>query len=177
MKQSIANFLEFKGKSLLFISVTGTTFIAVKPVCEALGVDYIQQYKNIQSDPILGPALCKHTIQVPGDQARNMVCLPEDKIYGWLFSIKSDSPDLLAYKWECYDILFKHFHGAITGRKELLAQKAKAQVEIDRVMNTLDPTDAIKLDRASKTINQVNAKLRALDGDVLEEERTLFNQS
>jgi hypothetical protein len=44
------------------------------------------------------------------------------------------------------------------------------------VMNTLNPNDVITIDRASKTINQVNAKLRALDGDVLEEERNLFSQ-
>lgn len=176
MKQIIANFLEFKGKSLLFISVTGVVYIAVKPVCEALGVDYVRQYKNLQEDPILGPALSKQTIQVPDDQARNMICLPEDKIYGWLFSIKSDSPDLLAYKWECYDILFKYFHGAITGRKELLSVKAKAQAEIDAVMNSMSPEMALKLEKATKQVNQINAKLRDLDGEILKEERTLFTQ-
>ena len=174
MKQSIANFLEFEGKSLLFISVSGMVHIAVKPVCEALVVDYIRQYKNLQEDPILGPALSKQTMQVPGDQARNMVCLPEDRFYGYLFGIKSDSPDLLAYKWECYDLLFKYFNGALTGRKELLALKAQAQNEVNEVMNSLTVEDALVIERSKRRISQINNQLRAMDIDIMEEERTLF---
>jgi hypothetical protein len=109
-------------------------------------------------------------------KTRKMTSLPEKWIYGWLLSLQSKSPDLQQYKKLCYEVLNDYFHGSISGRKELLAQKAKAQMEIDRVMNRLDPNDAIAIDRASKLINQVNAKLRALDSDMLEEERNLFSQ-
>ena len=91
MKQDVANFLEFKGKNLLFTTINGTTYVAIKPVCEAVNVDYTQQFKNINADSILGPVLCKHTMQVPGEQVRNYACLPERYVYGWIFSIKSKS--------------------------------------------------------------------------------------
>jgi hypothetical protein len=109
-------------------------------------------------------------------KVRKMACLPEKWVYGWLINIQSSSPELQEYKKLCYEVLNDYFHGTITGRKELLAQKAKAQLEIDKVMNRLDPNDVISIERANKVINQVNAKLRALDSDVLEEERNLFSQ-
>ena len=80
-----------------------------------------------------------------------------------------------AYKWECYRILYEHFHGAITGRKELLSEKAKAQLVIDKGMNTLDPDVAYQITQAEKLINQINGKLRILDNEVIEEEKTLFD--
>ena len=78
MRQSIERFLEFNGKTLLFLAKDGTFWIAIKPVCEALGIEYTRTFKNITSDPILGPALAKQPMQVPGEQTRNMVCLPEN---------------------------------------------------------------------------------------------------
>ena len=129
MNQVVTNFLEFKAKTLLFMAVDGTTYVALKPVCEAIGVDYVAQYKNVKEDPILGPALSNQTMQVPGDQARSLACLPEMYVYGWIFSIKSASKELLAYKKECYDILYVHFHGTVTGRRKLLQEKAKIHTE------------------------------------------------
>lgn len=169
--------MEFNGKTLAFLAVDGQYWIALKPICEALGVNWARQHTNLLADPIFGQLYAEQHMVGADGKSRKMISLPEKWVYGWLTSIQSASPELNQYKKLCYEVLADFFHGSITGRKELLAQKAKAQVEIDRVMNTLDPNDAIKLDRANKTINQVNAKLRALDGDLLEEERTLFNQS
>lgn len=169
--------MEFNGKTLVFLAVNGEYWIALKPICEVLNIDFSRQLRTLKEDSFFGQLWSIQTIVAADGKNRQMACLPEEWIYGWIIQLESKSAELGEYKKECYSILYKHFHGSITGRKELLAQKAKAQVEIDRVMNTLDPNDAIKLDRANKTINQVNAKLRALDGDLLEEERTLFNQS
>ena len=85
MNKKIVKFLEFKGKNIVYLSVDGTYWLAIKPVCDAINVDYIQQYKNVREDEILRPRLCKHTILLPGDtQPRRFVCLPEELIYGWI---------------------------------------------------------------------------------------------
>jgi hypothetical protein len=175
MNKQVNKFLEFNGKTLVFLAVDGQYWIALKPICEALRVEYTRTFKNAKTDPIFGPVLAIQPIQIPGDQTRNMVCLPENWVYGWLLSIQSASPELLEYKKECYQVLYNHFHGSITGRKELLSAKAKAQVEVDEVMNSLTPDNALKFEKAQKRINQVNARLRELDGETLEEERNLFN--
>lgn len=175
MKNQTKKFLEFNGKSIHFLAVDGQYWIALKPICEALNVNWDRQYKNLQDDPNLKAVHAIQPMQAPDNQMRNYVALPEFFIYGWIFSIQSASEELAAYKWECYRILYEYFHGAITGRKELLSQKARAQVEIDGCMNTLDPEVAYKYQQANKKMNQINRELRELDLEVMEEEKTLFD--
>lgn len=175
MKNQIKKFLEFNGKSIHFLAVDGEYWIALKPICEALNVDYIRQFKNLQEDEILSQLLSEQTMVAADNKMRKMVCLPEFFIYGYIFSIQSASKELQGYKLECYRILYEHFHGAITGRKELLSAKARVQLEINKCFNTLDPIVALQLDKATRQMNKVNAQLRSLDLEVIEEEKTLFD--
>lgn len=175
MKNQTKKFLEFNGKNIYFLAVDGQYWIALKPIVEALGVNWNRQFQNLKEDENLKAAYAIQQMQAPDNQLRNYVCLPEFFIYGWIFQIQSQSPELLKYKWECYRVLYEYFHGAITGRKGLLSEKAKAQIEIDDCMNTLDPEVALTLDKATKRMNQVNRQLRELDMEVIEEEKTLFD--
>lgn len=176
MKQSITNFLEFNGKNLLFLSKDGEYFIALKPICEALNVDYIRQHKNTNDDPILGPVLSKQTMQIPDDQARNMVCLPEKYIYGWIFSIKSKSEELIKYKKICYEILFLHFHGTITSRKKLLQRKTDVSSELHQL--TIDLKENEKYQRIEflkAEQMRIGKELIENDNKTIIEQTKLFN--
>ncbi len=159
MNKQVSKFLEFNGKTLVFLAVDGEYWVALKPICEALNVEYTRTFKNSKADPIFGAALAIQPMQMPEDQTRNMICLPEKWIYGWLIGIQSASPELNQYKKLCYEVLNDYFHGAISGRKELLSQNSKAQLAIDGVMNSLTPDNIVKIGHASKVINRVNAKL------------------
>lgn len=174
-KNETNKFLEFNGRTIFFVAADGQYWIALKPICEALGVDFERQRKNLHNDEILSQLPSEQTVVAADGKLRKMLCLPEFYVYGWIFQIQSSSPELLKYKWECYRVLYNHFHGSITGRKELLSAKAKAQVEIDEVMNTLTPENALKLQKAQKNLNKTNYKLRSLDGEAIEEERDLFS--
>lgn len=177
MKQSLINFLEFNGKTLLFIAKNGIYYIAIKPVCEAINVDYIQQFKNLNADPILGPALCKYTMQIPDDQARNMVCLPESLVYGWIFSIQSASPYLLEYKRECYQVLFNYFHGTITSRRELLKEKARLELERSaREIKLLDNKEFIEWQRLKAEEARLGIALKRNDQEQVSEQKDLFQE-
>lgn len=175
MKSETRKFLEFNGKPIFFVAADGKYWIAIKPICEALNVEYTRQFKNIKKDEILKAALATQPMQAPDNQVRNYAALPEFYVYGWLMKIQSASPELQKYQWECYGVLYNHFHGSITGRKELLSAKAKAQSEMDAIFNRLPPDDAFTLDRARFRINQINRVLRDLDGEVMEQEKNLFN--
>jgi hypothetical protein len=48
MNKQIVSFLEFKGKSIVYQSVTGTYWIAIKPVCEFLHINFNRQYQPIR---------------------------------------------------------------------------------------------------------------------------------
>jgi hypothetical protein len=165
---SIKKFLEFNGKTILYIDKNGVYWIAIKSICDALEVDYIRQYKNLNSDPILAPALSKQTIQTPQSQPRNMVCIPEKYVYGWIFQIRSDSPALLEYKWKVYEILFDYFQGTITGRKFLLEGKTKKQLRREHIESQLLSDDRFReYISLGIEINQDSKKLRDLDRQII----------
>ena len=71
-----------------------------------------------------------------------MTCIPEKFIYGWIFSLRSESEELTKYKRTCYDLLFDHFHGTITSRKELLMQRQEIDDQIHHLKKSLKEEDA-----------------------------------
>ena len=135
MNQQDVKFLLFNEQNIVYTRIKGVYWIGLKSICEALKVNYNRQFQNLQTDPILAPVFAKQQMQVPGDnQKREYVCLPEEYIYGWIFSLRSDSPELLEYKRECYHLLYQHFHGVITRRMELykeLSSAKKKSVELE----------------------------------------------
>ncbi len=176
MKASISSFLEFKGHKLLYVAEEGQYHIAVKPICEALNVVYTGQLKTMQKDPILGPALYLRTIQVPNSQGRQMTCIPERYVYGWLFGIKSKKSELIDFKRECYDVMFNHFNGAIGGRKELLKQKSMITRQINSIESRLaedqQHQEYIKLKNQLKS---VKSDLTQLDNKVIKAQQELWD--
>ncbi len=182
-KVEIKMFLEFNGKSINFLAMNGEYWIALKPICDVLGVVWKKQHEKLQNgEDIYGELSTDQGMVAADGKIRNMTSLPEKFIYGWIFSIPysgtmSDNTkkNLKSYKLECCNLLYEHFHGAITGRKELLSIKAKAQIEIGSCMNTLDPEISLQLERATRRLNRINQELRNLDMEVIEEEKTLFD--
>ena len=68
-----------------------------------------------------------------------------------------------------------YFPGTITGRKKLLSQNTKVQLTIIEMIKSFMFDNAVKIEHASKVINHTNDIHRALDGEVINEERNLFN--
>ena len=158
--EKLQNFLQVNGKIIVFLNKNGVYYIALKPICQALNVNYIEQYKDTKLDSILGPELCKHTMQVPGDQARAMQCLPEKYIYGWIFSIKSKSPELLEYKRKCYDVLYDYFHGTLTQRKQLLQERNTMFEEITTL------SEKLQINPDFTRLNELRAKNMRMEKDL-----------
>ncbi len=136
--KNIEKFLEFNGKRISILLADGTWWVAIKPICDALNIEYTRTFKNIKEDEILSELLAEQPIVAADGKLRNMVCLPEKFVYGWLFSIRSDSAELKLYKRKCYEILFNHFHGAMTGRMTALNEKTETQLEILELQEKLD---------------------------------------
>lgn len=114
MQKKIEKFLEFNGKRISILLADGSWWVAIRPICEVLNVDYHAQYKNLKEDEILCRVLSKQTTHDTTKRLQEMICLPEKYVYGWLFSLRSDSIELKSYKMKCYDVLYNHFHGALT---------------------------------------------------------------
>lgn len=166
-------FLNFNGKNIVFVEENGKYWIALKSICEALEVDYIRSFKNAKNDPILGSVLSEQTIQVSKNgkkQGRKMTCIPEEFVYGWIFSLRSDSPQLIEYKKTCYQLLYKHFHGTITNRRDLLLERRALDNKLATIKNALKENDALykEMKDVETQRKKINRKLNHIDNNILE---------
>jgi hypothetical protein len=179
MNKQVVKFLEFRGKNIVYLYKNGTYWIAIKPICEALNVDYLRQFKNLKKDAILTPALSKLTMQIPGDdQLREYICLPEEYIYGWIFSIRrSANVALHEYKLECYQALYSHFHGIITRRRKLLKEKADITLKRRKLEYALlQNSDYVELSKIKAQEISIGKKIKDVERGELQEELDLFSQ-
>jgi hypothetical protein len=167
--------LELNGKTLHCVFVDGKWWVAVKPICEALGVNYNRQFQNIKEDEILGSVFAIQQIQIPEDQGRDMLCLPEKFIYGWVFSLRSDSGELLQYKRKCYEILYDYFEGLLTRRQETLADRSLKQARKDQLEQELIEDERYKeLQKLKTELSQINSSLKVQDRELLDRQASLF---
>lgn len=172
MSKNLEKFLEFNGTRIAILLSDGIWYIAIRPVCEALGVDYHAQYKSLQNDEILGQLLSKQTTVGADKKMREMVCMPEKFVYGWLFSIRSESEGLKEYKLKCYEVLFDHFHGALTGRMTALTERSQTDLEIielqekmnEKLLASEEYQRILELKARQK---QIAKKLKDLDTELL----------
>lgn len=135
--KSIEKFLEFNGKRISILNADGTWWVALRPILEALKVDADWHLRAVKQDGILAQHLCDHTGVAADNKARKMTFLPEKYIYGWLFTIKSESIELRNYKSKCYDVLYDHFNGLLTGRINLLSEKTQEDLREKELLEKL----------------------------------------
>jgi len=102
--------------SKIVVIENGEKKVAVKPICQALGINYTTQLERLKNDPILGPLVIpqKGTTGADGKQYE-MMTIPFKYVFGWLFridsrNVKEESREfVLKYQMECYDALYNHF--------------------------------------------------------------------
>ncbi len=93
----------------------GEKRVAIKPICEALGVDEEAQRQRLKSDPILSPVTLLSKATGKDGKEYEMVTIPFMYVFGWLFRIDSRNvkeearENVLKYQMECYRALYFHF--------------------------------------------------------------------
>jgi hypothetical protein len=156
-------YIVIEGRPLFFKEVDGEWWIAVKPICEALGLPWKDYHDQLKRDPILGELSAPQRIVAADGKARMMTCLPERYVYGWVFQLPSRKPTLLAFKHRCYDAIYNYFHGAVSQRRTALLEKARAIAEQRRLRRELESDPRYQ-------------RLMQLEGVVLSQSRMLKEQ-
>jgi hypothetical protein len=107
--------IPFHGLSLSAVLVNGAPFVAIRPICEALGINEAGQRQRINRDPALKSVACvMHSTGTDGKRYR-MLCLPLDRLNGWLFGVdvarvREELRERLNwYRRECFEVLARHF--------------------------------------------------------------------
>ncbi len=112
----------------------GRVFVAVRPICEAIGLDWHSQRQRIHRTPSLAEGEVMITAPSGGGMQRTL-CLPLDLIPGWLFGadVNRVKPELkerlIAYQRECHRVLFEHFKGALHSAAAVAAVAEATPVE------------------------------------------------
>ena len=106
--------IQFHNQQLIVLNHQNKPYVAMKPVCENIGLDWAAQLKRIKRHQVLSSGVVIMTI--PSKQGlQEYVCLPISMINGWLFGIETSrvKPEIRAtleqYQLECFDVLYNHF--------------------------------------------------------------------
>lgn len=106
----------FKINNVEILATSDEQLIPIKPICDALEIDFSRQLKKLKEDEDLSSLLgSAPTTRADGKQY-NMVCLPVQFIYGWLFTInpknvKPEAKEKVRHnRMECYKVLYKYLH-------------------------------------------------------------------
>lgn len=166
-------------KEIFILTEANEKFVAIKPICEAIGVKYETQLEKLLNDEILGATIPLRGMVGADDKSRQMRVIPLRFVFGWLFTInpKNVKPEIksqiIQYKMECYHALFDSF----TKRSAVLKEKTQYQVEIDQLETELKEDKRYKRIQELKSAKtNVTKMLNSLDNEIISEQMDLFSK-
>ena len=103
--------VDFHGQTLTVITgLRGEHLVAMKPICEAIGLQWEAQLKRIKRHLVLAQGMSIMDTPSSGGEQQT-VCLPVNMLNGWLFGVDASrvKPEiqerLLTYQRECFAVL------------------------------------------------------------------------
>lgn len=114
MSQNQLVTVAFNGQTILAAIVDGKPYVAMKPICDNIGLQWEAQSKRIQRHKIMSKGMSIMNMPSSGG-VQATVCLPLSMLNGWLFGVDVNrvkeeiKPKLIRYQEECFDVLAKHF--------------------------------------------------------------------
>lgn len=109
--------VNFRQDTLFAVERDDGVYVAIKPICDSLGLNWSGQFSRLKDDPVLAEGVCVIQIPSPGG-AQETTCLKMELVNGWLFKVDSrrvkdedTRRKLLTYQRECHQVLFEHFYG------------------------------------------------------------------
>lgn len=109
------------------IATNDEQLVAIRPICDALGIDYSRQLKKIKEDEDLCSVMGSTPTTGADGKQYEMSCLPIRYIFGWLFSInpmnvRQEAKEAVRiYRKACYDALYDHFIGSYKRANEQIS--------------------------------------------------------
>lgn len=159
-------------KITVVIDEDSNIFVPVKPICQALTIDFSAQAQRLKRHLILGPTVVTLTTVAADEKEREMLCLPLKYVYGWLFTIdagqvaESRRDAVTNYQLECYEALYEHFTGSM--RRTIETNNAEIGL-LQQINSAISREKEAKADR--RKAEEALGKLRA---DRLNPQPSLF---
>lgn len=135
----------FYGSNLVSIKVEDVAYVAMRPIVEAIGLDWGSQSVKIRNNKEkLG---CCDIATPSNGGMQSMVCIPIRKLNGWLFSInpakvkESIRNKVIQYQEECFEALHDYWTKGIAVHPNFRAEKTRKALPNGL---TIDQQDTIK---------------------------------
>ena len=106
--------VKFNNQHIPVYFVGDKPFVAMKPICENIGLQWEAQLKRIKRNHVLNQGMSIMDIPTNGGN-QQIVCLPFSMLNVWLMGVDANKvkPEikdtLVKYQLECYDVLYQHF--------------------------------------------------------------------
>lgn len=106
--------IDFYGSDLLTIERNGTLYVAMKPVCKSIGLQWENQFKRIKRHPVLSEGMSMMDIPSRGGNQITLM-LTLKMLHGWLFLIDSSQVapaikgTVILYQKECFEVLSQYW--------------------------------------------------------------------
>lgn len=106
--------IQFNNQTIPVFFHDNKPYVAMKPICENIGLDWNGQFQRIKRNQILSQGMCMIHMPTKGG-SQSVLSLPIGYLNGWLFGIDANKvkPEikdtLIKYQLECYDVLYNHF--------------------------------------------------------------------
>ena len=165
--------ISFHGQTVPVFTRNQTHYVAMKPIVENIGLDWVSQHKKIQRNDILNSTMVMMTIVAEDGKKREMLCLPLDYLNGWLFGVDARrvKPEirerLLTYQRECFRVLNNHFNQP----KQTIKLPAPANADIlatrAEMHSILNAIQAASVNSFVDTYGSWDAKIRGMVGNRL----------
>jgi hypothetical protein len=114
----------------------GEIYVALRPIVEALGLDWSAQYRRIKRDPVLSEeiktisvAVTATEIRKRGEGAKDFICLPKQFVSGFLFGVNANRVQeglrekVIKWQREAHLFLDAAFTGDAESAMEAIRQK------------------------------------------------------
>jgi len=169
-------FLNFNGKSLSILKSDGNYWVALKPIADALNVNWNRLFQNIKEHKFYGRVFAIQQMHDSTNRLQKMVSLPERYVYGWIFQINSSSEELAKFQQTCHDILYDHFHGTITRRNELIIAKYNQDMIVaDNLEKLKEENEFYKRAEEGKALSRLYTReIKKIDSDYAKQ-TSMFN--
>lgn len=151
----------------------GTVLVPIKPICTALGIDDKAQREKISEDEDLSSTGVLSTSVGSDGKKREMLCLPEKYIYGWLFTINPKNvaaparDSVRRFRHKCYNVLYDYFNGKSRRQQDLLDAERQAVARLSEIDERIKQNDSLlkelKAERAKAKSDIDNIRASRLD--------------
>lgn len=107
--------VSFHNQQLSILTKDNKPYVAMRPICENIGLDWHAQRQRIKRHKILNSTAVIITSVAQDGKNREITCLPLSMLNGWLLGIDTNrvKPELREkleqYQLECFDVLFEYW--------------------------------------------------------------------